>query len=368
MGFRENLQYLRSSQSMTQEQLAMLLGVSRQSVTKWEAERSYPEMDKLLKLCQIFDCTLDDLVQGDLAAKPLGGTFQARAAALQSCAGAPPQDVCGYDEHMRSFALRIALGVGAVILGPASMLCIASVGEYLGSANLEALGLVPLFAFIVTGVALFLIAAFQHTEFQRNHPYLQDFYTEEDRQETHRLFTWFLVGGLALIFAGVASCAFFDGRGEAVEGMGASLMLAAVAVGVALIVYGGIMLARINIAGYNEGREEALASGELWDGVMYEDVATLRRDYTDEQIRTMLGVTEVTDEEISRARARLERKRRKGKVTGGLCGITMILATIAGLVMLFVPGLQTPYFWLAWAVGGLMCAVCSIAVSAFMAD
>lgn len=37
---------------MTQEQLAMMVGVSRQSVTKWEAERAYPEMDKLLKLCQ----------------------------------------------------------------------------------------------------------------------------------------------------------------------------------------------------------------------------------------------------------------------------------------------------------------------------
>ena len=49
---------------MTQEQLALMLGVSVQSVTKWEAEKSYPEMDKLLKLCQIFDVTLDDLVQG----------------------------------------------------------------------------------------------------------------------------------------------------------------------------------------------------------------------------------------------------------------------------------------------------------------
>ena len=68
MSFRNNLQHLRATHAMTQEQLAMMLGVSRQSVTKWEAERAYPEMDKLLKLCQIFDCTLDDLVTGDLTA------------------------------------------------------------------------------------------------------------------------------------------------------------------------------------------------------------------------------------------------------------------------------------------------------------
>ena len=54
MSFRDNLQALRAERNMTQEQLAMLLGVSRQSVTKWEAERSCPEMDKLLKICDIF--------------------------------------------------------------------------------------------------------------------------------------------------------------------------------------------------------------------------------------------------------------------------------------------------------------------------
>jgi DNA-binding XRE family transcriptional regulator len=69
MSFRDNLQHLRATRNMTQEQLAMMVGVSRQSVTKWEAERAYPEMDKLLKICQIFDCSLDELVQGDLTTR-----------------------------------------------------------------------------------------------------------------------------------------------------------------------------------------------------------------------------------------------------------------------------------------------------------
>lgn len=84
MSFRTNLQYLRAERHMTQEQLAMLLGVSRQSVTKWEAERAYPEMDKLLRICQIFERSLDDLVTGDVAA--------ARAEAEASQA-APPVSV-----------------------------------------------------------------------------------------------------------------------------------------------------------------------------------------------------------------------------------------------------------------------------------
>ena len=62
--------HLRAPRNMAQEQLAMLLGVSRQSVTKWEAEKRYPEMDKLIKICQLFGCTLDNLVTGDPTQRP----------------------------------------------------------------------------------------------------------------------------------------------------------------------------------------------------------------------------------------------------------------------------------------------------------
>ena len=66
MSFSTNLQHLRATRSMTQEQLAMLLGVSRQAVSKWESDAAYPEMDKLLCLCDIFECSLDELARGDL--------------------------------------------------------------------------------------------------------------------------------------------------------------------------------------------------------------------------------------------------------------------------------------------------------------
>lgn len=66
-GLRENLQFLRAQKGMSQSQLAARLDVSRQSVAKWEAEKSYPEMEKLIKICDIFGCSIDDLVRGDLA-------------------------------------------------------------------------------------------------------------------------------------------------------------------------------------------------------------------------------------------------------------------------------------------------------------
>lgn len=108
MAFRDNLQHLRAVHNMTQEQLAMLLGVSRQSVTKWEAEKSYPEMDKLLKMCQIFDCSLDDLVQGDLTDR----VIERPDASVPS---GPPTDVCGYDDHQRMMARKIPTGTAIIL-------------------------------------------------------------------------------------------------------------------------------------------------------------------------------------------------------------------------------------------------------------
>ncbi len=62
MKFGENLYNLRKKQKMSQEKLAEKVGVSRQSVSKWENGTAYPEMNRILELCKIFHCQLNDLV------------------------------------------------------------------------------------------------------------------------------------------------------------------------------------------------------------------------------------------------------------------------------------------------------------------
>ena len=61
MKFSEKLTKLRKENNLSQEALADKLDVSRQSVSKWESGQTYPEMDKLLTLCKLFNVTLDDL-------------------------------------------------------------------------------------------------------------------------------------------------------------------------------------------------------------------------------------------------------------------------------------------------------------------
>ncbi len=66
MKFGDNLRNLRKSKKISQERLAEKVGVSRQSVSKWERGEAYPEMNNILSLCEIFHCKINDLVHEDL--------------------------------------------------------------------------------------------------------------------------------------------------------------------------------------------------------------------------------------------------------------------------------------------------------------
>lgn len=66
MKFGDNLRSLRRARRISQEELAEKVGVSRQSVSKWECGDAYPEMDNILKLCNIFHCKINNLVNEEL--------------------------------------------------------------------------------------------------------------------------------------------------------------------------------------------------------------------------------------------------------------------------------------------------------------
>lgn len=66
MKLAEKIVELRKARGMTQEELAEICGVSRQSVSKWEADIALPEMEKLLLMGQIFQVSMDVLLKDDL--------------------------------------------------------------------------------------------------------------------------------------------------------------------------------------------------------------------------------------------------------------------------------------------------------------
>jgi len=69
MGFAENLKQIRKEKQLSQEELAEILDVSRQAVSKWEQGIGYPEVEKLLLLSSKLNISLDSLMSTEITQK-----------------------------------------------------------------------------------------------------------------------------------------------------------------------------------------------------------------------------------------------------------------------------------------------------------
>ena len=66
MSFHSKMIKLRKIKGLTQENFAVEIGVSRQSVYKWESGQSYPDVEKLLKIARTFGVTVDDMLNDEM--------------------------------------------------------------------------------------------------------------------------------------------------------------------------------------------------------------------------------------------------------------------------------------------------------------
>lgn len=248
-------------------------------------------------MCGIFGCTLDDLVQGDLTNRaPASGSAEGAASAVPAgempgafagatgapsasapvgpCVAAAPsaspyaavagvgvpgvqQDVFGYDEHMRAFAWKIATGVLFIILGVAAAVLLGAGEPFLHVRASEAAGGIAVFAGVALGLAFIIPAGMEHTRFKKAHPFVMDFYTQEERDASSRALAWAITAGIALIFAGVGACMVLEEAGS--EGLGGCAVLLGTAAGVWLFVRFGIMHSRLGLGEYANEATETLA-------------------------------------------------------------------------------------------------------------
>ena len=111
MTLGENIVRLRTQRNWSQGDLADALDISRQSVSKWETDASVPELEKLLKLSELFGVTLDELVRGEDApqSEPAAAEVQTDPSSFA------PQAVPARDKS-RSIIGTVLLCTGAVIV------------------------------------------------------------------------------------------------------------------------------------------------------------------------------------------------------------------------------------------------------------
>ncbi|WP_101721961.1 helix-turn-helix domain-containing protein [Eggerthella timonensis] len=272
MSFRDNLQHLRAARDLSQAQLATLLGVSRQSVAKWEAEKSYPEMDKLIKLCDLFECSLDDLVRGDLtgcataaeeptvalkASTSVGGALimpgTAEGESVLEAVGVEGEapegevaDACGYDEHMRRRAWDVAAGVAVIVMSFGVAMFVTG-GGYNSTTVLA--NIVVHLVGIALGLCLFVPAYRSHAAFRKEHPVVEDCYTPEEKAEARRRKLFGVGGGVALLVLGM----FMPGMLQSIQ-MFSFVPLglfACFAAAIALLVHAVLMDRRVDVSFYN---------------------------------------------------------------------------------------------------------------------
>ncbi len=256
MTFGENLQFLRKRSGLTQEELAERMEVSRQSVSKWESNSAYPEMDAILRLCDLFSCDMDTLLRGDVSRR--------------FC-----EDSAAYDQHMNRFSAAIAAGVGLVLLGVTLMLFLAALGI------VEELATAVFFVLLIAAVVVFIVSGMNHDAFLRRHPNAAPCYTQEEMERFERRFPLLVAVPVALILLGVLAtivinalaapisgaifhtAAISPSQLEYIEALSSAVLLLCVTIAVTVLVWAGIQHSKYGFPEEPQTPAER-RSGRIW--------------------------------------------------------------------------------------------------------
>jgi transcriptional regulator with XRE-family HTH domain len=131
MSLGEKIRSLRTKRNMSQNDLADVLQVSRQSISKWETDGAIPDLDKLVKMSETFGITLDELIKGAAPAPSIQASGDEAAGAAPDTKEAPvraPHRIAG--TILLCFGALIALllfilggGLASIIYASPFLIC-----------------------------------------------------------------------------------------------------------------------------------------------------------------------------------------------------------------------------------------------------
>lgn len=169
MIFADKLIALRKKSGWSQEELAEKLGVTRQSVSKWEGAQSVPDIDKILQLSHLFGVTADYLLKDELGEPEY--TAGDDAPALRKVTLAQAND---YLTQAHANAPKMALATALCVLSPVPLIALGALAEYgyFRADFATGLGLCTLLVLVAVAVVLFMQcgAAVKPYEFLEKEP------------------------------------------------------------------------------------------------------------------------------------------------------------------------------------------------------
>lgn len=147
---------LRKKAGWSQEELAEQLGVSRQSVSKWEGAQSVPDLNKIIAMSQLFGVSVDYLVKDEIEAEE--PVLPAADTPVPPVRRVTMEEANEFLALRRAASKKIALGVMLCILSPVVLILLGGFSEYGSiSENLSTgLGLGVLLAMVAIAVAIFI--------------------------------------------------------------------------------------------------------------------------------------------------------------------------------------------------------------------
>ena len=207
MSLSDNLRALRKQKGYSQEQLAERLNVSRQAVSKWESDNGYPEMESLIILSDLFECTIDDLLKNDLT--------QHNPTAKQA-----------YDKHYSLIAKAYTFGVVSILLG----VCAYLFAEIYFSENTKS---------ELIGVITFVYFGMKDSHFKNSHSEITDYYTDSQRSEFNQTYSLSIATGVGVILFAVVLQILIENLYN--ENLANGLFMVFVTIAVGIFVYFGTL-------------------------------------------------------------------------------------------------------------------------------
>ncbi len=254
MSFGTNLQFLRKKQEMTQEALAEKLDVSRQTISKWESDGAYPEMEKLIALCDLFSCKMDALLREDMTAE-----------CKKSVVSLPEPDAdtvktdIAYDPHMNRHARITAIGVGLILLDYPFLQLLLLLLKRIPYASYLALGIAA--AILIVAVIMLIIEGITHKCFLEEHPNVGNPYDKEEINRFNSIFSVLVAGGTALILIGFLTAVLITLKTYNWVSAALGIFPCFLGIAVPILIWAGMQKRKYKICAYNQSREKKTYGG-----------------------------------------------------------------------------------------------------------
>ena len=241
----EKIMQLRKKAGWSQEELAEQLGVTRQSVSKWEGAQSLPDLEKILQMSRLFGVSTDFLLKDELEAEspdPAPDTPALRRVTLA--------EASAYLALRREAAPKMALGTLLCVWSPVTLIGLSFVseaGRFPMTQNAAAgLGLCVLLILVAIGVALFLSCgrgtrefAFLETEPFETEYGVSGMVKERRRAGEDRFHRLNTVAAMLCVLAALPLFAAVFWGVDAAYILGVCLTIVLAGIGAALFVYTG---------------------------------------------------------------------------------------------------------------------------------